>query len=201
MAFKVFAPGVLTSSDVNTFLMRQAVITCTSTTRPASPNEGMTIYETNTDLYRVYDGANWIDAGISMAPAWTTYTPTISGSGWALGNGIIQGRFSRYGLKGVHLNISIAWGSTSTFGGSGLELSFPSGLSPQNDSYTFQGQSADVSVANRYVMFGLIAGSPATIRPYAVQSSAGLIQEILNTRPFTWESGDTLWINGTYRAA
>jgi hypothetical protein len=29
MAFKTFAPGVLTSSDVNTFLMRQAVITCT----------------------------------------------------------------------------------------------------------------------------------------------------------------------------
>jgi hypothetical protein len=26
MAFKTFAPGVLTSSDVNTFLMRQAVM-------------------------------------------------------------------------------------------------------------------------------------------------------------------------------
>jgi hypothetical protein len=59
MAFKTFAPGVLTSSDVNTFLMRQAVIVCTSSTRPASPNEGMTIYETDTDRHAFYTGTAW----------------------------------------------------------------------------------------------------------------------------------------------
>jgi hypothetical protein len=63
MAFKTFAPGVLTSSDVNTFLMRQSVITCTAATRPASPNEGMLIYETDTDLFKVYSGTAWGDMG------------------------------------------------------------------------------------------------------------------------------------------
>ena len=32
---------------------------CTSSTRPASPFEGQTIYETDTDFVRSYDGSNW----------------------------------------------------------------------------------------------------------------------------------------------
>jgi hypothetical protein len=84
MPFKTFTPGVLTSSDVNTFLMQQAVITCTSTTRPSSPVEGMTIYETNTDLYKVYDGSNWVDQGVSAA-TWSNFTPTLTE--WTQGNG------------------------------------------------------------------------------------------------------------------
>jgi hypothetical protein len=36
---------------------------CTSTTRPASPYEGQTIYETDTDLVKSYDGSNWNTIG------------------------------------------------------------------------------------------------------------------------------------------
>ncbi|AXH89396.1 hypothetical protein AB0N38_26170 [Micromonospora aurantiaca] len=61
MAFKSFSAGdVLTASDVNTYLMKQVVIVCTSASRPPSPVEGMTIYETDTDVVRVHDGSNWI---------------------------------------------------------------------------------------------------------------------------------------------
>lgn len=55
MAFKTFTAGaVLTASDVNTYLAKQAVVVCTSTTRPSSPPEGMTIYETDTDKMLTY---------------------------------------------------------------------------------------------------------------------------------------------------
>lgn len=55
MPFKTFVAGaVLTASDVNTYLAKQSVIVCTSTTRPSSPPEGMTIYETDTDRLLVY---------------------------------------------------------------------------------------------------------------------------------------------------
>jgi hypothetical protein len=91
MAFKTFAPGVLTSSDVNTFLMRQAIITCTSSTRPASPNEGMTIYETDTDLYAVYTGTAWEYLG-----GWeTTFTPTLTN--FTLGNGTVAAQYALVG--------------------------------------------------------------------------------------------------------
>lgn len=61
MAFKTFTAGsVLTASDVMTYLMKQVVIVCTSGTRPGSPNEGMTIYETDTERYAVHNGTDWV---------------------------------------------------------------------------------------------------------------------------------------------
>lgn len=63
MAFKTFTAGaVLTASDVNTYLAKQAVIVCTSTTRPSSPPEGMVIYETDTDKVLTYTTATtgWV---------------------------------------------------------------------------------------------------------------------------------------------
>jgi hypothetical protein len=84
MPFKTFAPGVLTAADVNTFLMRQAVITCTSTTRPASPTEGMTIYETDTDDFRFYTGTAWRELltteYVPWTPAWTARLGTNPGA-------------------------------------------------------------------------------------------------------------------------
>lgn len=66
MAFKTFTAGsVLTAADVNDYLMKQTVIVCTSGTRPGSPNEGMTIFETDTDRLQVYDGSAWSEIGIN----------------------------------------------------------------------------------------------------------------------------------------
>lgn len=60
MPFKTFVAGeTLTSSDVNTYLAKQAVIVCTSGTRPGAPVEGMCIYETDTDRLLSYDGTTW----------------------------------------------------------------------------------------------------------------------------------------------
>lgn len=36
---------------------------CTSSTRPASPFEGQTIYETDTDLVKSYNGTSWVTIG------------------------------------------------------------------------------------------------------------------------------------------
>lgn len=58
MPFKTFVAGsVLTASDVNTYLAKQSVIVCTSTTRPSSPPEGMAVYETDTDKLLIYTTA------------------------------------------------------------------------------------------------------------------------------------------------
>jgi hypothetical protein len=44
----------LPAGYLNSYLMRQAVIQCTSGARPPAPHEGMTIYETDTDRLLVY---------------------------------------------------------------------------------------------------------------------------------------------------
>lgn len=69
MGFKTWAnEEVLASADVNGLLMKQAVIVCTSGTRPGSPPEGMFIYETDTDTYRGYDGSSWQEVYILNPP-------------------------------------------------------------------------------------------------------------------------------------
>lgn len=41
---------------------------CTSSTRPASPFEGQTIYETDTDLVKSWNGSSWITVGPTTVP-------------------------------------------------------------------------------------------------------------------------------------
>jgi hypothetical protein len=118
MPFKSFAPGVLTSSDVNTFLMQQAVITCTSSTRPASPSEGMTIYETDTDSYAKYDGSNWVYQGLFQS-----WTPVLSGSGWTFKGYTATGKYAQFGDI-VYAVGTISWdGTGSQTAGAGAVLS------------------------------------------------------------------------------
>lgn len=50
---------VLTASDVNDYLMKQTVIYSTSSLRPTSPQDGMTIYESDLDRYKTYHGGGW----------------------------------------------------------------------------------------------------------------------------------------------
>jgi hypothetical protein len=60
MAFKTFTAGsVLTASGVNTYLAKQAVIVCTSGTRPSSPVQGMVIFETDTNKVLAWTSTLW----------------------------------------------------------------------------------------------------------------------------------------------
>lgn len=48
------------------------ITVCTSTTRPASPFEGQSIYETDTDVVKSYNGASWATIGPTVVPAVST---------------------------------------------------------------------------------------------------------------------------------
>lgn len=197
MAFKTFAPGVLTSSDVNTFLMRQAVITCTSSTRPSSPSEGMTIYETDTDLFAHYTGSAWQYTG-----GFTAFTPTISSSstGWSIGNGTATGYYARVG-DFIFGRLLIGWGSTSTFGGTALDIDKPVNSTGTFYEYVGIGTAHDTSAVNGYP---LNIGNGTNVFRLQLQATSlawTTSETILNTRPFTWASGDYIGLSFFYQAA
>lgn len=149
MAFKTFAPGVLTSSDVNTFLMRQAVITCTSSTRPASPSEGMFIYETDTDNLAKYDGSDWVYQG-----KYVNWTPVLGGTGWSFKDYTATGRYALVGDI-VFLHGKITWGSTGTMtaGSDAVNTSVPVNSSGFGTSTFGFFRMFDTSLSRNWVGF------------------------------------------------
>lgn len=203
MAFKAFTPGVLTSSDVNTFLMRQAVITCTSSTRPASPSEGMTIYETDTDRYKTYSGSAWEDGFKSgqMITGTATIGSTGAGTDWAIGNGTIQNRYQKIGRM-VFQEIVVTFGTTTTFGTKDLLLNFsPASVSP-NDRNIGHLVCNDVSTANKWYGFAFQGQTTqAGLALLATTASPATGISITSTRPFTWVSTDSLAVQLFYEAA
>jgi hypothetical protein len=60
MAYRTWVVGeIVTAANVQAFLQNQAVISCTSGTRPVAPAEPWMVAETDTDSLNVYDGAAW----------------------------------------------------------------------------------------------------------------------------------------------
>lgn len=186
MAFKTFTVGeVLTASDVNTHLMKQAVIVCTSGTRPGSPVEGMTIYETDTNELLIYDGAAWVL--VTPIDAWTTYVPVWSSNGTqpAIGNGTITGASIQHG-KTVHVRGQITMGSTTTFGTGSYLVTVPiactAGSQAQTVAVTFY---FDTGTANRGGM--AVFTNSTTLQ--LVTAAGG---DVTNLVPQTWANGDNI---------
>lgn len=199
MAFKTFAPGVLTSSDLNTFLMRQSVISCTSSTRPVSPNEGMTIYETDTSLYRVYSGTAW--EVLSAYGAWTAFTPVLTN--WTLGNATHDCRFMRVGRL-VVAEYNITWGSTSVFSG-GLDLSYPIPALPIFGINLRQPQGwvrgYDLSIVTPYPgQASRLDSNRWAPGSFNVAATHATLDSWNATTPTTWVSGDTFQAEIIYEA-
>jgi hypothetical protein len=84
MAYKQFTPDVLAAADVNTYLMKQAVVTFASaaarnTALGTSIPIGMVTFLTDSESFWFYDGTNWVNLGISMTyPTATARTAAIS---------------------------------------------------------------------------------------------------------------------------
>lgn len=113
---------------------------CTSTTRPASPFEGQTIYETDTDLIRSWNGSSWVrmapttvynyNASQTITTTTTSWTvPTLASpivkvtviAGGGGGAGGVGGGAGGAGGNSV-FGVGQAWAITATGGAGGLTV-------------------------------------------------------------------------------
>jgi hypothetical protein len=201
VAFRVFAAGeVLTAANVNDYLMEQVVIVCTSGTRPSSPGEGWTIYETDTDKILTYDGSGWV-IGLEYG-AWTDYSGSFtwaaSGTQPAIGNGVITARYRRSG-KLVYYSFRVAMGSTTTYGTGSYTFSLPVNSSAR--FFTGSAYLRDASAASNGHATGvcLIDGaSSATTMTVASSNGGGTGTVAGQTAPFTWANTDSLTVSIVY---
>ena len=116
MPFKNFGAEVLTSSDVDNYLMRQTVMTfATAAARDAALSgvldEGMLCYlEDAPNRFTYDDGSAWQ----IMLSEWSTWSPSYSNL--SVGNGTASAIYAYTGMKTVTAHWYLTLGSTSSVG-------------------------------------------------------------------------------------
>lgn len=170
--------------------MLTGAIFCTSTTRPASPFQGMIIYETDTTRMMMWDGDSW--ENIAHLGAWQTY-----GVAWQadttepiLGNGSITGRYVQHG-KTVMFILVLSIGSTTNIGLGQYTLGLPVVCRNLDECIVSGIGSAPI---RSYTGRGTGAGGLVAI--YHVDTN-----NRVNAGNCGWVSGTTVRITGTYEAA
>lgn len=200
MAYMTFTAGsVLTAAQMMTYLMNQVIIKCTSGTRPSGPDEGMTIYETDTDKILTYDGSGWIEAG--KYGAWATYTHGWNGT---IGNGTVNAVWQRLFGRTIAFNILVTWGSTTSAPGGTWTVNLPTAparigvasaiVTDSSAGFWWQGNAYLVATASAGVDHVILDSVDTSTIARSVSLSGG-------TTPFTWATGDKLAISGVYESA
>lgn len=195
MVYQLKANGdVPDESYFNDALMNQTVIVCTSGTRPASPPEGMTIWQTDVNNHGVYDGSSWQNmlenASSSFSPSWTG-----SSSNPTLGNGSLTGRYLRISAKLYWFRIVLVIGSTSTGGSGRWGFTLPAAPTV---SQAVAALCEDNSASFRYGGSAfLTSGSDV----FCVSVGSGGNIGASSSVPFTWAVNDGLLVTGIYEAA
>lgn len=186
--YQLVANGDVPDASYFNGLMNQTVVPCTSGTRPSSPAEGMTIYETDTDLMLVYTGAAWVD--VATPAAWTSYTPawTASTSNPSIGNGTLSGAYTTRGKLGF-ASIDILFNSTTNAGSGIYSFGLPSGwaISATSRAYGYS-LSRDQSAASHAV------GIPTYATATTVDLRGHGINQYSSSSPFSWATGDFIRI-------
>jgi hypothetical protein len=134
---------------------------------------------------------------VTPPPAWEIYTPVLSGTGTALGDGTVNGVFVDYPDGTTHFYCQIVLGSTSTIG-SDVEISLP-----HNAFNTFSFAALSVwaeDVGTSYSSLGTFVSDPSKVQ-LMVNGVNGLQANVATTAPFTWETNDVIQMRGTFRRA
>lgn len=139
------------------------ILRCTSSTRPASPWEGMTIYETDTDKSYQYSGSAWVQ--IALLGAFDSAAATLAGStsGPTWGTGSSRTITSRKNGRDYSARLSVSAGTpgfVAPVGNWAWTLPFTSAV------VGFVGLAwfADVSAPANY--YGLVFVSGTTVNVY-----------------------------------
>jgi hypothetical protein len=152
----------------------------------------------STERLRITSAGLITGTGPSLG-AWTAYTPTLGGTGWAIGNGTAAGAYCQIG-KIVHFRARIVFGSTSTAGaGASPTFTIPVASAGAGSVWPITGRILDASASAIY----LICWQPVstTVCQLNTIGTNGLQGQINSAAPFTWAVSDELMLTGTYEAA
>ncbi len=145
--------------------------------------------------------SNGLITGTGSLGAWTTYTPTLGGTGWAIGNGTASGFYCQIG-KVMFIRVNIVFGNTSTFGAGGITCSLPANA---NGSFPAAASGVvryvDSSASAIYAGHGGIASNTFNFQYFNTNGSGQLSTVTSTSAPFTWADTDIIRLTMAYEIA
>jgi hypothetical protein len=150
------------------------------------------------DAARLNNIEAFLDGHASLNDAWTSYTPTWTGTGGtpSIGNGTLAGRYIRTG-KTVSLSIALVIGSTTNLAtATAWSFSLPAQVANVN-TQLLSSRVFDSDVTTTYVGVSGLAANATTTAP-RVHGGTQVVGYLV---PMTWATGDILTLFGTYEAA
>lgn len=129
----------------------------------------------------------------ALEEPWQTYTPTIAGTGFVLGNGTVVGGYRTAGST-VHLRGQLTIGSSTTVGTGAWTATLPTSMAAGSAQTQAGTASANNTGVARYHV-GLVILASDTVMYFL--NSAGAFIPNAGSTPFAWGTGDTLEWNAT----
>lgn len=155
--------------------------------------------EADTKKLKVYNASTsaWMEV-FNGGAAWTSWTPTITGNGWALGNGTATGHYKKQG-RTLRARGEIILGSSSTKGSAsptigGLPATNTSTLTFTQGHASFQ-HNADGST---YGGAWIVNASATSGKVYVLTtfgSTPALFGNIDSNTPFNWATLDIIYFD------
>lgn len=170
---------------------------CRSDTRPTAPFIGQIIYETDTGYLRVWDGSAWDYLSTkqdTIVAKWTSFTPTWTNL--TAGNATQSFRYTEVGDV-MHIEGIITLGSTSSVS-TAPRFTIPNSRAGTGVTLGSWVRFEDLGVNNFH---GLLYTSANSIELYtvAVNATYPTLANVSSTVPFTWGSGDVMYIGCSLR--
>ena len=124
----------------------------------------------------------------TLSGAWDSYTPTIGGTGWALGNGTITGLWKKVGRVNF-VRFGVTWGTTSTFGAGQLTISLPNTVNASTHCIV---EAVDAGGPSFFPLVAFCSGTTAAM--FAMLASGTYVSQssVTSTIPFTWVNTDVI---------
>lgn len=136
--------------------------------------------------------AAFLNALLKGSAGWEPYTPSFV-SPAVLGNGSLTGAYQRGAGRTVHYKLRLVWGSTTVGGAGAFQWTLP--FVAADSGAAGNARLIDVSAGLQFYRHAFKNGG-ANIA-LAAEASGTFVQA---TVPFTFATGDTVDINGTYEA-
>ena len=131
----------------------------------------------------------------ALDAAWTAYTPTLAGTGFALGNGTLVAAYRRYGTL-VAFRSRLTFGSTTTMGTTGQSQTLPVGALGAASS-----MGLHLHLNHTGTVYRGLSWCNTTNAPMFSTGTNGVATTLTATVPFTWATNDIIDLSGVYEAS